>query len=135
MYEKILTFITAFVFCLFIAATTVFANTRWYIGEQFNTKGKTVTQEGSRTGNFSNGYQLLEKYTEPAMTMQLKGEKKGFLGFWSTIDHVQFQVAQGTGALNNQIVDHTYSASGTNTVRVSWIQATSGHLAAMLRFP
>ena len=69
------------------------------------------------------------------MTMQLKGEKKGFLGFWSTIDHVQFQVAQGTGALNHQIVDHTYSASGTNTVRVSWIQATSGHLAAMLRFP
>ena len=69
------------------------------------------------------------------MTMQLKGEKKGILGIWSTIKHVEFQVDKGIGSLNNQIVDYTYETSGTNTVRVSWIQASSGHLAAYLRFP
>ena len=133
--KRIFACILVIAFCLFIAVSTVSANARWYVGEQFNKEGKTVTREGTRTGNFSNGYQFFEKYTEPAMTMQLKGEKKGILGIWSTIKHVEFQVDKGIGSLNNQIVDYTYETSGTNTVRVSWIQASSGHLAAYLRFP
>lgn len=133
--RKVLSCVLISVFCLFIAISTVSASTRWYTGEQFNTKGKTITQEGSRTGNFSNGYEFYEKYTQPEMYMQLKGEKKGFLGIWSTIDHVRLTVSAGIGSLSNKIVDHTYSASGTNTVRVSWIQETDGHLAAFLRFP
>lgn len=133
--KKIFSYVLVAIFCLFLATSTVNANARWYVGEQFNKNGKTVTQEGTRTGNFSNGYQFFEKYTEPEMFMQLKGEKKGILGFWSTIKHSEFRVGQGIGSLSDQIVDSTYETSGTNTVRVSWIQASEGHLAAYLRFP
>lgn len=131
--KKVLSMTLVMAFCLLTAVTTVNASARWFIGEQFNQNGKTITKEVSRTGNFYNGLRLLEKYTEPPMTIQLKGEKKGLI-FWSQVGKVMNVNITGIGALNYQIVDNQYSASGTNNVRLTWKQTTDGHTAADLRY-
>lgn len=132
--KKLLAGTALVIVCLFVTITTVSAALRWYIGEQFNAKGKVVSKEISRTGNFYNGVQLLEKYSEGDMTIKLEGFKKGFLGIgWSSLGSQNIN-ASGVGALNNRIVDKSYPNSGTNTVKVQWEQTTTGHLAAHLRY-
>ena len=127
-----------FVMCFCLLATVTVVNASaisplWYIGEQFNANGHTVTKEVSRTGNFYNGLELLEKYSDGTMTIQLKGEKKVLLVYTSAGSNKNVNIS-GKGALNYQIVDNNYSASGTNNVRLTWKQTTSGHTAANLRY-
>lgn len=121
------------VFSLLVTVTSVSAATNWLIGEQFDTNGKTIQKTGSRTGNFYNGLELLEKYSTGTMTIQLKGEKKVLL-VYTQVGSVKNVNISGTGALNHEIVDNNYSASGTNNVRLTWKQTTSGHTAAFLRY-
>ena len=131
MVKKIVSKIVVIVFALTVSVVTVYAGTKWYTGDQFNSKGKTFTETYTKTGNFSNGLNFVGKYTEGLMVIQLKGEKKGLI-FYSTVGIGNINVDEGAGAtvFTPNPVNVQYSASGTNTVRVSWIQKTSGHLAA-----
>lgn len=123
--------VVAFIFL--VTVMSVSAATNWFIGEQFNTNGKTIKKTVSRTGNFYNGLELLEKYSTGIMTIQLKGEKKVLL-IYTQVGSVKNVHITGTGALNYEIVDNNYSASGTNDVRLTWKQTTAGHTAANLRY-
>lgn len=67
------------------------------------------------------------------MTIQLKGEKKVLFIYASAGSSKDVNIS-GTGALNYRIVDNNYNASGTNDVRLTWKQTTSGHTAANLRY-
>lgn len=134
--KKVVSGILVMCFCLLTIITVVNAssiNPLWYIGEQFNANGHKVTEEVSRTGNFYNGLELLEKYSEGTMTIQLKGEKKVLFIYASAGSSKDVNISE-TGALNYRIVDNNYNASGTNDVRLTWKQTTSGHTAANLRY-
>ncbi|MCL2859221.1 MAG: hypothetical protein FWF46_01345 [Oscillospiraceae bacterium] len=131
--KKVLIFTVIAVFSLIVAMTTVHA---WFLGAQFDTNGKQFSQEDSRTGNFSNGMKLLNKYTDPAMKIELDGYKKGFLGIgWSQLGGTIYNITTKVGEFPaNTTVTSNYSASGTNNVKVTWTQKTDGHLGATLIF-
>ena len=131
--KKVFGGLFALCLCMLTTFTVVNASTRWFIGEQFNANGHTVTKKVSRTGNFYNGLELLEKYSEDPMTIQLKGEKK-VLFIYTSVGVKKNVNITGVGALNYRIVDNNYSASGTNDVRLTWKQTTDGHTAANLRY-
>lgn len=132
MKKMLFFFVTSFLF-LSITIVTVKASFKWYIGEQFNYNGKAVIKNFSANGNFFNGLELLYKYSNNTMTIELKGERK-ILFFYVPVGRVKkVNVVNAAGPLNYQIVDNYYSASNYNDVKVIWKQITNGHLAANLR--
>ncbi len=99
----------------------------------FDAYGKFYEQTGNITGTIYQETYMLKKFTQPIMKVRMIAYKPGFLGIgWSQIgEAVDCNAGEGIGDINRSCLN-TRANSGTNNIRTTWEQITSGQMSATI---